>query len=110
MRQNLQILLLPREAADELTIRETIAKLTGHALTALTGYTILKRSIDARGKQARVALSVEAFINEPYQERPSLEIHFPDVTHSRKEATFKRLTMVFSRVGDFRFTITFRLK
>jgi uncharacterized FAD-dependent dehydrogenase len=85
MRQTLQLLLLPREAADDATIREHAAKATGVPLTALTGYTIVKHSIDARGRQPRIALTLQVFINEPYHDRPLYTIHFPDVSRSPKE-------------------------
>jgi uncharacterized FAD-dependent dehydrogenase len=85
MRQTFQLSLLPREAADDQTIREYAAKAAGHALSAITGYTILKRSIDARGRQPRIALTLQVFIDEPYPVRVSAVIHFPDVSRSTKE-------------------------
>ncbi|MDR3711175.1 MAG: FAD-dependent monooxygenase [Puia sp.] len=85
MRQNLQLLLLPREAADDETIREYAAKATGRPQTDITGYTIIKRSIDARGRQPRIALTLQVFIDEPYRHTTLADFQFPDVSRTGKE-------------------------
>lgn len=84
MQKNIQLRLLPSEAADASEIINYIAGETGVPNKAVTGFNLLKRSIDARGRQVMVNLLVEAFINEPYRQRQILKIDFPDVCHSSK--------------------------
>jgi len=83
MQKILELKLLPSEAADEIAIKRYIAAAAGQQQTSVTGFTILKRSIDARGKQPWINLSVSAFINEPSQNRSLLSFHFKDVRHSK---------------------------
>src|SRR5215212_789786 len=85
MQKNLTLRLLPSEAADENIIKEYIASEEGLSLTAVKGFEILKRSIDARGKQSWINLSVKAFINEPFQQRELLSFHYKDVHHTKKK-------------------------
>jgi uncharacterized FAD-dependent dehydrogenase len=85
MQKILDLKLLPSEAADELAIKKYIAAAEGKEDTSVTGFAILKRSIDARGKQPWINLSVQAFINEPFQKRSLLTFHFKDVRHSKKQ-------------------------
>lgn len=82
MQKNITLKLSPREAADEKSIRQYIAAAAALPAKAVTGFQILKSSIDARGKQVFVQLQLLAFLNEPFLERPTGTFHFPDVTHS----------------------------
>ena len=50
MQQKITIKLLPSEAENESIILERIAKIAGKKLTQISGYLLLKKSIDARGK------------------------------------------------------------
>ena len=50
MQQKITLKILPSEAADEIAIKHLIATTTGRDFTAVTGYHIQKKSIDARGK------------------------------------------------------------
>ena len=72
MQKTLSLKLLPSEAANDSIIKNSIAQVIGKSLIAVNGYNILKRSIDARRKQPWVNLSVQAFINEPWQKRKKL--------------------------------------
>src|SRR5438876_748239 len=85
MQKILNLKLLPSEAADETAIKNYIAAAEGQKQKAISGFTILKRSIDARGKQAWINLSLQAFINEPFQKRSLLSFDFKDVRHSKKQ-------------------------
>src|SRR5204862_1476300 len=44
-----------------------------------------KQSIDARGKQTWVNLTLQAFINEPYEHRQITPFFFKDVTNANKQ-------------------------
>src|SRR5882757_8541268 len=84
MQKIISIKLLPSEAADEIAIKKYIAHSEAVKSTAVSGFTVLKQSIDARGKKAWVNLAVRAFINEPFQQRELLSFSFKDVTRTEK--------------------------
>jgi len=60
-------------------IKNYIAKAGAIELAAVKGYDILKRSIDARGRQPWINLSVQAFINEQWSKKKLLSFHFDSV-------------------------------
>ncbi|HTD92932.1 MAG TPA: FAD-binding protein, partial [Chitinophagaceae bacterium] len=69
----------PHEAANEQLVKEHIATSEALPVSHISGYTVLKQSIDARSKQAWINLTVQAFINEPYHNRELLSFNFQDV-------------------------------
>ena len=83
MQKNISLRLLPSEAANDNIIKQYIAQSTGNN-DVVTGFFIVKKSIDARGKQPWVNLTVNAFINEPFVERVINKINLQNVTHSKK--------------------------
>jgi len=85
MQQTLQLKLLPAEAASEETIREYAAKAIGCSLQAISGFHLLRRSIDARSKQPHIILTVHVFVEEPYQKSTFKPLHFPDVSGAEKK-------------------------
>src|SRR6266496_3285857 len=68
--------LLPSESLNDSVIKIYIAETAGVKQSAVSGYTILKRSIDARGKQPWINLSLRAFIDEPWQKRKLLPVEY----------------------------------
>ncbi|RFM26188.1 NAD(P)/FAD-dependent oxidoreductase [Deminuibacter soli] len=86
MQQQLSLKLLPSEAADESVIRSYIAQAAGKKPASVAGFYITKRSIDARGKQPWINLTVQAYIDEPFQQRPLQPVQYPDVTQATKKA------------------------
>ncbi len=85
MQQKISLKLLPSEAENETIILQQIANISGTKLTAVSGYQILKKSIDARGKTVSINLTINAFINEPFQQRALQEFDFKDVKNSPKK-------------------------
>jgi uncharacterized protein len=85
MRQKLQLKLLPQEAHDPAVIREYIARATGHRESEVTGFQAERRSIDARGRQPHILLSLDAFIGEPFVEKVPELISFPDVSGATRQ-------------------------
>ncbi|MEP6748700.1 MAG: FAD-dependent protein [Bacteroidota bacterium] len=85
MQQQLQIKLLPSEASNEYTVTQYIARAAGTSMDKITGYRIQKKSIDARGKQAWVNLTVTAFIDEPFATSHFTPVIFKDVFTSNKK-------------------------
>ena len=84
MQQKLSLKLLPAEAADDLAVKNGIAKTTGKKITAIKGYYIIKQSVDARAKTIWSNLTVNAFIDEPFTEREIQQFGFKDVGHAKK--------------------------
>ena len=82
MQQILHLKLLPAEAMDEQLLRLQIARASGQQTDQLTGFQILKRSIDARGRQAWIMVSLLAFFNEPFLHRETATFHFRDVSRA----------------------------
>ena len=85
MQKKITLRLLPSEAADERLVKQYIAKAEAVHAADVSGYTILKQSIDARGKQSWINLTVHVFIKEPYHRRELLSFEFRQVhTVSKK--------------------------
>lgn len=82
MQKNITLRLLPSEAANEQLIKKYLAANEGVPLHAVTGFEVIKRSIDARSKQPHLQLTVVAFFNEPFHKRDKPVYHFKDVSHS----------------------------
>ena len=85
MQKSITLKLLPSEAVNELSVKQYIATSEGINAADVSGYTILKRSIDARGKQAWINLTIQAFIKEPYQQRELLSFRFKEISHTEKK-------------------------
>ena len=85
MQQNLSLRLLPSEAADDLMIKKKIAAATSKKISEITGFHIVKRSIDARGKNVLINLTLTVFINEPFHERPVTPFSFRDCSNTSKK-------------------------
>lgn len=85
MQQKISLQLLPAEAQDDAIIKKTIAAAAGKKVHSITGYHLLKKSIDARAKTIWVNLTVNAFIDEPYHTRTAPSFYFKDVTHATKK-------------------------
>ena len=85
MQQILELKLFPAEAAGDDLIREHIARATGHTLHDITGFHLLRRAIDARGRQPKILITVKAFIGEPFAPQTHVPLHFPDVSKADKQ-------------------------
>ena len=84
MKKQLTLKVKPSEAADDNYLKKIVAVEAGCKASDITGYSILRKSIDARSRQVYVNLSIEAFIKEPYHHRSFNKISFGDVSHSKK--------------------------
>src|SRR3954466_14622104 len=84
MQLNISLKLLPSEASDESLIRDYLAQVAGRKPADVSGFHILKRSIDARAKTTWINLTCRAFINEPFAKREIKSVEFKDVRQSSK--------------------------
>src|SRR3954469_22493546 len=85
MQQKISIKVLPSEAADHSILQKLIADACAIKSTQLTGFNLLKQSIDARGRQTWIYLTVQAFIDEPQQPATLIPLELKDVHHSSKK-------------------------
>ena len=85
MQQKISLKLLPSEAVDESAVKRLIANNAGKKTNSVSGYHILKQSIDARAKTIWVNLTVLAFIDEPFVQRETQYFDFKDVSKAAKK-------------------------
>ena len=87
MHKIISLRLLPSEAASELIVKKYLAQAAAVKLSEIKGYNLLKHSIDARGRQPLIQLSINVFINEPWKQREKPTFHFPDISRSVRTVT-----------------------
>jgi len=87
MQKVLSLKLLPSDASNDGIIKRHISEITGTKQSSVSGYNILKRSIDARGKQPWINLSVHSFIHEPWQQRKLLTVQYRDTHTANRKVT-----------------------
>ena len=86
MIQQISLKLLPADAAHHTHIIQHAAAALSVKPKDITGFNLLKRSIDARSRQAFFVLTLQVFVNEPFIEKqhthpvyPSLPANAPRV-------------------------------
>jgi uncharacterized protein len=84
MQQQISLQLSPQDAADNSIIKAALATALACPITSITGFHPMKRSIDARGRQVRINLTLQAFVDEPFTERPMRAFAFKDVGQAEK--------------------------
>ena len=86
MQTKIQVRLTPSESAHGPSILKAICQITGEAESSITGYQILKKSVDARSRQQIwVNLTLIAFIKEPISKRFIEPLLFPALPSNAKE-------------------------
>lgn len=85
MQQKISLQLTATESVDYHSVVHAIAKTTGKRTEQISGYHMLKKSLDARGKNIFFRLIVNAFINEPFHDRKLMQFDFKDVHDSEKK-------------------------
>ncbi|MEO5891204.1 MAG: FAD-dependent oxidoreductase [Ferruginibacter sp.] len=85
MQQKISLKLLPYEVADEAIVKTAIAKASGKKESSITGFQLLKKSIDARGRTTWMNITVNAFIDEPFQQRARQVFNFENVGNAEKK-------------------------
>lgn len=82
MKKNISLKLLPSEVVNDQAIIDNAALSLSVQSTNITGFNILRQSIDARGRQTYILLNIEVFIDEPYHEIRYQAINFEDVRNA----------------------------
>lgn len=80
MQQRITLKLLPSEASIDSIVQQYAARTIGVKAAAITGFQVIKRSIDARGRQPWIMLTILVFVNEPFIERRVKKILLQDVS------------------------------
>jgi uncharacterized FAD-dependent dehydrogenase len=86
MQQQIQLRVKPEEAANASSLISILSQTIGHKAESISGYHILKQSIDARSRQQIwINLSLLVFINESPSNRYSDKLTFPALPANAKE-------------------------
>lgn len=80
MIQELQLRVLPEEAASEQSLKEVVSRETGAAVKDIHAVRVLKRSIDARQRTIYVNVKLRAFIKEVPEEPEFQSVDYKDVS------------------------------
>ncbi len=80
MQQQLTLAMLPAHSLSETIIIQHIADSCGVAAHDITGYKVMKKSIDARSKPIKIVLTLRVFVQEPFIKETHQAIRFKDVT------------------------------
>ncbi len=84
MQKKIQIKVPVIDTVNEQLIRSLLAKESGFSEKKITGFHLLKRSLDARSRYPHILLTASVFINEPYQSRKLLQQDLRDVKSASK--------------------------
>ncbi|HRG24780.1 MAG TPA: NAD(P)/FAD-dependent oxidoreductase [Chitinophagaceae bacterium] len=84
MQKTISLRLLPSEAASETLVKQAIARSAGVKPAVVNGYILQKQSIDSRGRQPWINLSLLAYIDEPFRERERKSFSFRDVGSAKQ--------------------------
>jgi uncharacterized protein len=85
MQQKINLQILPSEAANEGLFKSLIAQACAVNISRITGYNILKKSLDARGRQIKLSITAKVFIDEPFHAEPLIPLHLQDVHYAAKK-------------------------
>lgn len=85
MQKKISLKVLPSEAEDDNALKRFLAQACAVKPSQISGYTILKKSIDARSRQqVWVQLTVNVFIDEPYQAPGLSPLELKDVHNAKR--------------------------
>lgn len=86
MQKQITLKVLPSDAADAAKVHALLARAAAVNEAQVTGYHILKKSIDARGRQVWVQLTLQAFIDEPFVPANPISLQLKDVHNAAHKA------------------------
>lgn len=86
MQKQITLKVLPSDAANEVQLQALVAAAAGVKAAQVSGYHTLKKSIDARGRQAWIQLTLLAFIDEPFLPFKPATLALKDVHRAAQKA------------------------
>jgi uncharacterized protein len=84
MKKIIQLKLLPSEASDHSLIGLYASNAIGKSPEAVSGFNIMKKSIDARAKQTWILLTLQVFVNEEFEKTQLQTLVFKEVPKAAK--------------------------
>lgn len=84
MIHELQLRILPEEAANEQSLKQVVARETGTGLSRIQAVRILKRSVDARQRTIFINLKIRAFVDEVPDEAEYPSVGYKDVSGGKQ--------------------------
>ncbi|MFM2048898.1 MAG: hypothetical protein RI955_1446, partial [Bacteroidota bacterium] len=85
MQKIINIKVKPAEAFNQLFLKEIIAQECNLKQKEITGFHVLRRSIDARSRQVYYTMNVLVFINEPILPKENIEFIYQNIS-TKKQA------------------------
>ena len=82
MRKEIELVILPQQAANEEEIKKSVARKLGVNPSTISYINHIRRSIDARSKQVKIRLKVEVYVNEKPEEK-SIKIEYKDISQAK---------------------------
>ena len=86
MQKKIQISVDPIDAGNDAKVKSAIAAESGIPQQQITGFYLLRRSLDARSKLPKLLLTANVFFGEPPVERPAFRQAISSVEHSKHVA------------------------
>lgn len=83
MRSVVELALLPHELYSKELYTNHFAAHLGVDEASITGIRFIKRSLDARGRQAKYRVSAEVVVNEPYEVKEIEKRAYPNVSNAK---------------------------
>jgi uncharacterized FAD-dependent dehydrogenase len=85
MQQTITVKVLPSAVTDSSQLKELAALTCGVSPARVTGYNIVKKSLDARGRQTWFQLTLQVFIDEPCTTLAAIPLQLKDVHQSAQK-------------------------
>ena len=85
MQQKISLKLLPSVAANDAIIKKLLADTLSKNESSISGFHIIKQSVDARARTIWVNLTLNVFIDEPFHQRAIQQFDFKDVSKAEKK-------------------------
>lgn len=82
MVKKIKLQLDPSQAADDTALHSFISKEVGLSPKRISGYKLIKRSIDARKRQVKIVLQLEVYIDEQAPEQASIDAGLQNVSNA----------------------------
>jgi uncharacterized FAD-dependent dehydrogenase len=82
MIKTIQVSVLPEQAANGQAVKKALAETCGIPVKRINGYSIIKRSVDARSRQPRIIIQAQVFIDEKPVIHPPFDPGLRDVSNA----------------------------
>ena len=84
MQKKIQIKIPALDISNDAFVRKLLAEASGVSETHITGFHVIKKSLDARSRLPHTLMTASVFIDEPFTARPLFQQPLTDVSHANK--------------------------